>query len=182
MIFSDSWVVSEPSDLPLLQVISLLSYSYNGELYGRLKIYSHLKEMIISSSFQQVSKKVYTSQGKLEQFFKSTRRKTCPFQNEHGLYQSWLYLFRTMCRSCRWSYLELGLQFVFPGKWPTYCFDQIKFQHLFRSGNFQAFKYEILNSTSTCKDTEERNPFILSAHPISRACQEPVLLLLEFSL
>ena len=76
LISSGSWMVSEPSDLPLRQVISLLSYWYNGKLYGKLKLYSHLKKMTTSPSLQQVSKKVYTSQGKLEQFLKSTRRET----------------------------------------------------------------------------------------------------------
>lgn len=30
--------------------------------------------------------------------------------------------------------------FLFPGKWPINCFDQIKFWHLVQNGNFQAFQ------------------------------------------
>lgn len=80
LISSGSWMVSEPSDLPLRQVNSLLPYWCKGKLYGKLNRYSHLKKITTFPSLWQASKNVYILQGKLEQFLKSTRRRTIPFK------------------------------------------------------------------------------------------------------
>lgn len=128
LISASSWVVSELSDLPPWQAISLLSYSYNGNLYGKLNLFSNLEKMT-TSSLWQVPKKVYTSQGKLEQLLKPTRRKIILSQMSRACISLGSFSSAQSAGLSRRSYLELDLQFASVSlcSQETYSFDQMKF-------------------------------------------------------
>lgn len=114
------WILqaAELSNLPLRQVISLIFYWHN----GKPKLYSHLKKVAFTSPCSwQVSEKMCTSQGKLEQFLKPTRKK---------LLSKWAWIVPAFALSpgpadaAIWSWTSKFYQSLFPWKWPT--FNQVK--------------------------------------------------------